>query len=162
MDLNPFAVIAGYVYAIGAGQLVVPRVLDDMQQSFEVRQRAEEALAKRGEPEVWHRSAFGIVEAAAVTTGVMLGFPEIIAGWVVLKAVVAWGGWKHEAGTFNRWVVGTVMAISFAAAGGALAHALPARDWWALGLVIGPLVQAGLVWSLYRGPKWWPRALHDR
>jgi hypothetical protein len=80
----------------------------------------------------------------------------------VFKGVATWSGWKEEAGTFNRFAVGTVMAMAFGAAGGALALALPRGDAWALGLAIGPVLLAGLVWSLYRGPAWWGDALHDR
>jgi hypothetical protein len=158
MELDPFAVVVGYVYAIGGGRAFVPWAMGAMVESHEVRERAAQAAA-RGEPEVWHREAFGMVEAAAIATGVIVGYPQLIAVWLVFKAAVAWGGWKDQAGTFNRYAVGTVLSIMFGAAGGTLALVLPGGDPWAIGIAFGPPLLAGLVRSFYRGPQWWRRLL---
>jgi hypothetical protein len=145
-DLNPGAVIAGYLWAVVVGGRFVSSAMQAV--------RGETSPPK----EQWHRAAIGLAERVLVVTATLLLSPELVAGWLVLKVANSWRGWGSDPGRFNRFASGTVLSLSFGAAGGGLAYGL-SNGYVPLvvGTLVGPLAFALLLSSLYQGPVWWQK-----
>lgn len=146
-------VVAGYLWAVPIAAWPIQWAMCRMPHHPDRITKAKDAAAA-GHPEVWHRTAFGLAERSVVATGTAIGAPEVIAGWLVFKVSMSWGRWPEEAGTFNRFAVGTVLSLAFAASGGALIAAHKLDIWTVAGLFAGPLLLAGFIWSLYRFELW--------
>jgi hypothetical protein len=145
-------VVAGYLWAVPIAAWPIQRVMRLMPEHPDRVREAAEA-ADVGQPEVWHRTAFGIAERSVVATAAAIRAPEVIAGWLVFKVAMSWGRWPHQPGTFNRFAVGTVLSLAFAVSGGALISSTLNTSTVA-GLLAGPILLTAFIWSLYRWERW--------
>ena len=143
-DLNPLAVVIGYLWAVVVGGLAVPWVM-------RVIPAEQRDLGER-----WNRSLIGLAERLVAATATFLLSVELAAAWLVLKAAGNWGGWHDKPGVFNRFAFGTILSLAFGASGAVLAYALShGEQALGAGAVFGPLALAGFAYSLCRGPHWW-------
>jgi hypothetical protein len=153
IDINPWAIVAGYGWGILAGGFVVPRMMI-LLRTEPIPLDENDEQQKDPAPEAgWHREGLGIVERAVFVTAVLLESEWLAGAWLVFKAASAWGAWSKAPGIFNRYAIGTALSIAFGASGGVLAFALSHGDRLQFGAAVGgPVVLTLLVISVYRGP----------
>lgn len=96
----------------------------------------------------------GLVERALYVFSFMIGKPEFIGAWLVLKVASQWKEWQQKPG-YNIFLIGSGFSILYAAAGAYSIRWIQSFDWMNLLIFPGALVLStiGLILFLNRMKK---------
>jgi hypothetical protein len=113
----------------------------------------------------WHSEGVGYVERALYSAAVLIGKPELVGVWLLVKVAAALAPWtEHERPrgkgapkarqAYNTFLIGGGLSLMFGLSGGFVALQSDLWDLAVAFMLIGPLAVTAVVQLAYSGPLW--------
>lgn len=99
--------IVGFAFSIFVGHYFINKIMEDLWVTFPDPER-EKGKALSG-------SLLGCIERFLYTTSWLVGLPEFIGLWLLIKSV---GAWKRDKQGYNVFLIGNGLSISYGVVGG--------------------------------------------
>lgn len=146
MDLEWWAYLIGYSFAIVIGHFGTNRLVDELWES--ILPNEQERKQVRPFPE--HPRMVGVVERGLYVTAILFNQLLVVGFWLVLKTAGQWAGWRenvepgrgkssYPAATeqssipgrsiYNIFLIGSGVSLGYAAAGAGLTKWLSDDQW---------------------------------
>lgn len=137
IPLEPFTwwLVLGFAYSVAVGQVLVSLVIEAGHRVAYTRTRR-----RRTSPQQQSAAAVGYFERALYTALWLTPHPELILGWLALKAAGVLRQSRDDQLVYNTFLLGTGLSLAFGVAGGMIVELLEDGDWErAIAVAVGPV-----------------------
>jgi len=122
--LGIVGVIIAYGFAVLVGHWMIRSVMRELREGCENKDRDPTSPPGRS-----HSAAIGCVERALYVTALLMGLPQFIGLWLIIKTAAQWHKWKDNRWVFNLFLIGNGLSIGFAGAGYGLRRFMGSGMW---------------------------------
>lgn len=115
-EIDPIALLLGYLYAIFVGDMILKWFRNLMFECLDPKTQEEGKI----DGSEWQGTLMGIVERILYVSSLLLGYGEFIFAWLIIKMAGGWKIWtdsKHGRPLFSVSLIGSGLSILYTLVG---------------------------------------------